>query len=63
MNVVTSISRRKCRVDATYATSSSIATTPNTLPSSDASPFGGALNSTSVDAAEREERRTRAHAD
>ena len=46
MKVVTSISRRKCLVDATYPTRSSIAITPNTFPSSEASPFGGALNST-----------------
>ena len=56
MNVVTSMSWRKCFVDATYATRSSIAITPNTLPSSDASPLGGALNSTSADAAERDDR-------
>ena len=39
MNVVTSISWRKCFVDATYATRSSIATKPKTFPSSDASPL------------------------
>src|SRR3954451_12953999 len=48
MNVVTSISRRKYLVDATYATSSSIASTPKTLPSSEASPPGDALRSTSA---------------
>ena len=32
----------------TYATQSSIASPPNTLPRNDASPFGGALNSTST---------------
>src|SRR3954462_3690044 len=48
MKVVTSISRRKYLVDATYATSSSIASTPKTLPSSEASPPGDALRSTSA---------------
>src|SRR3954469_10186255 len=48
MNLVTSISRRERLVDATEPTRSSIATKPNTLPSSDASPLGGALNRTSV---------------
>ena len=56
MNVVTSMSWRKCFVDATYATSSSIATKPNTFPSSEASPLAGALNNTSAHAAEREQR-------
>ena len=46
MKVATSISRRKYRVDATYPTRRNIAITPNTLPFTDASPFGGALNST-----------------
>ena len=40
------MSRRKCRVDTTYPTKSSIATNPNTLPRSDASPAAGALNNT-----------------
>src|SRR4051812_814678 len=48
MKVVTSISRRKYFADATYATSSSIAITPKTLPSVEASPPGGALSSTST---------------
>src|SRR3954453_9771863 len=46
MNVVTSMSRRECLVDVTYPTSSSIAIRPKRLPSSDASPWAGALNST-----------------
>src|SRR3954453_861127 len=46
MNVVTSMSRRECLVDVTYPTSSSIAIRPKRLPSSDASPLAGALNST-----------------
>ena len=36
---------------------------PNTLPSSDASPLAGALNSTMPDAAERDEREAPAPAD
>ena len=48
MNTATSMSRRKCRVDTTNPTSSSIATNPNTLPWRDASPAAGALNSTSA---------------
>ena len=48
MKTATSMSRRKCRVDTTNPTSSSIATNPNTLPWRDASPAAGALNSTSA---------------
>ena len=48
MNVVTSMPLAEVLVEATYATRSSIAITPNTFPSSEASPFGGALNSTSA---------------
>ena len=46
MNVATSMSRRKWRVDTTYPVQSSIARKPNTLPRIDASPFAGALSST-----------------
>src|SRR3954470_12687892 len=46
MNVVTSMSRREGLVDVTYPTRSSIAIKPKRLPSSDASPLAGALNST-----------------
>ncbi len=63
MKVVTSMSRRKCLVDTTYATRSSIAITPNTFPSSDASPLAGALSKHEGHAAERERRRTAAPAD
>ena len=56
MNVVTSMSWRNCRVDATYADQESIASTPNTLPSSDASPFGGRAEQHEADATERDER-------
>ena len=56
MNVVTSMSRRKCRVDTTYATSSSIAIRPKTFPSSDASPFGRRAEQDERHATEREQR-------
>ena len=46
MNVATSMSRRKWRVATTYPTHRNIASTPNTFPRRDASPFAGAFRST-----------------
>ena len=56
MNVVTSISWRKCFVDTTYATRAASRAKPNTFPSSDASPLARRAEQHEGHAAERDER-------